>query len=413
MWNHILAARHPATGRVCYFLTLQPGATRHFIGELDFTCCNGSGMEIPLRTLDYLFYHSDDALWVNQFIPAEAQWSQRGVTIRQETAFPDESQTKLTLRCAAPTTFALHVRRPPWAGDGFAIAVNGEQVDVDAEPGSFASLAREWADGDVVLVSLPDPLPLRTEPMPDNDRRVAILAGPIVLAGDLSDAEDDDRVPALVTDGRPVEQWVVPTGERPLRYRTQGVGRPRDVALLPFYAAYDGPATVYWDLFDADQWAAHEAQYRAAQQRRAALDARTVDVLALGEMQPERDHGVAGEKTAAGEFQRRKFRHAWDGGWFSCELAVPAAGPAELIVDYWGGETGAREFDVQVDGQRIATTSLQMDAPGQFWQQTYPLPVELIAGKERVTVRFQAQPGNYAGGVFGIRVAAPESEPRP
>jgi hypothetical protein len=79
-----------------------------------------------------------------------------------------------------------------------------------------------------------------------------------------------------------------------------------------------------------------------------------------------------------------------------------------LLVDYWGGETGAREFDVLVDGETIATTRLDMDAPGQFWDKTYPLPAELVAGKEKITVRFQAHPGNYAGGVFGLRVMRPE-----
>jgi hypothetical protein len=49
-----------------------------------------------------------------------------------------------------------------------------------------------------------------------------------------------------------------------------------------------------------------------------------------------------------------------------------------------------------------------MDAPEKFWDKTYPLPEGLIAGKEKITVRFAAKPGNYAGGVFGIRVARPE-----
>jgi hypothetical protein len=87
---------------------------------------------------------------------------------------------------------------------------------------------------------------------------------------------------------------------------------------------------------------------------------------------------------------------------------VPASGAAELVVDYWGSETGAREFDVQVEGKTIATTKLQMDAPGRFWDKVYSLPAELLAGKEKITVRFQAKPGNYAGGVFGLRVVKPK-----
>jgi uncharacterized protein len=406
LWNHILASRHPETGRVCYYLTLRPGATRRYVGDLDFTCCNGSGMETPIRTADYIYYHSDDAMWVNQFIPSEATWKSRDVTVRQETEFPLDSSTRLTIACKSPSKFALHIRHPSWVAGALEITLNGEKLAVESTPGSYASIDREWHDGDVVVLQLP--MGLRTEAMPDNEQRIAVFNGPILLAGDLSGDESDARVPVLVNEGRPVGAWLKRLGDKPLAFHTENVGRPRDVPLKPFYAAHDIPATVYWDEFSESQWAKRQAEYEAERQRRAELEARTVDVLAMGEMQPERDHKVEGEKTGDGEFNNRKFRHAWDGGWFSCELAVPASGPAEMVVDYWGGETGAREFDVQVEGKTIATTKLQMDAPGRFWDKVYPLPAELIAGKEKITVRFQAKPGNYAGGVFGLRIVKPK-----
>jgi uncharacterized protein len=409
LWNHILAARHPESGRVCYYLTLKPGATRRYMGDLDFTCCNGSGMETPIRTADYLYYHApgdaDAELWVNQFIPSEAVWKDRGVTVRQETEFPNEPRTKMTIQCEQPTTFALHLRHPRWVKGSLEVTINGEKSAVDSTPGRYATIERKWKSGDAVTIELP--LGLHTESMPDNENRVAVFDGPILLAGDLRGGEADSRVPVLVTNDQPLDEWLA-AGDKPLAYRTAGVGRPRDVPLLPFYAAHDMPATVFWDVFDDRQWAARQAQYEAEQKRRAELDARTIDQLATGEMQAERDHSVEGEKTGHGDFNGRKFRHAWDGGWFSCELAVPTDGPAELIVDYWGSETGTREFDVQVDGKTIATTRLQMDAPGQFWDKSYPLPDEMIAGKEKIIVRFAAKPRNYAGGVFGIRVARPE-----
>jgi len=38
----------------------------------------------------------------------------------------------------------------------------------------------------------------------------------------------------------------------------------------------------------------------------------------------------------------------------------------------------------------------------------YPIPVKLTKGKDKVTIRFQGQPGNMAGGVFGCAVLRPE-----
>jgi DUF1680 family protein len=407
LWNHILPSRHPESGRVTYFLTLKPGEKRRYTGELEFTCCNGSGMENPPRTADYIYFHGDGELWVNQFIASEVAWD--GFTVRQETQFPNEPRTTITFAGGEPKRFTLRLRHPKWIAGALAMTLNGEPVKAVSTPGGFAAIDREWADGDTLTVELP--LSLHTESMPDNAQRVAVFDGPILLAGDLS-GDDQRRVPAIVNDDRPVDEWVKPAGGggaadlygTKLHFALQGVGRPRDVSLLPFYAAHDMPATAYWDTFDQAQWQRREAEREAERQREAELAARTVDVLAVGEMQPERDHDVKGERTEAGEWSGRKFRHAWDGGWFSCELKTPGDGPAELLVDYWGSETGAREFDVQVDGVTIATTSLHMDAPDQFWQQAYPLPAELMAGKKTVTVRFQAKPGNYAGGVFGLRL---------
>ena len=79
--------------------------------------------------------------------------------------------------------------------------------------------------------------------------------------------------------------------------------------------------------------------------------------------------------------------------------------PADLVVTYWGGETGQRTFDILVNDHRIATQSLHQDDPGHFWDKEYPLPEELTQGTNKVTVKFQAHPGNFAGGVFGLCVA--------
>jgi uncharacterized protein len=73
----------------------------------------------------------------------------------------------------------------------------------------------------------------------------------------------------------------------------------------------------------------------------------------------------------------------------------------QLVGIYWGGETGARTFDILADGVKIATQSLQNDRPGQFFEVTYAILEELTSGKSKITVRFQARPGNTAGDSTG------------
>jgi DUF1680 family protein len=60
--------------------------------------------------------------------------------------------------------------------------VNGERVEPEMTDG-LLSLRRTWTPSDTVEVTLP--MSPRTEPMPDDPDRVAVLYGPIVLAGTL------------------------------------------------------------------------------------------------------------------------------------------------------------------------------------------------------------------------------------
>jgi uncharacterized protein len=44
-------------------------------------------------------------------------------------------------------------------------------------------------------------------------------------------------------------------------------------------------------------WTARQAEYAAEARRQKEVDAHTVDVFQPGEMQPERDHNMQGEKS--------------------------------------------------------------------------------------------------------------------
>ena len=135
------------------------------------------------------------------------------------------------------------------------------------------------------------------------------------------------------------------------------------------------------------------------------MNARTVDCVNPGFDQQERDHKLAGERTDAGDFNERKWRHAPD-GWFSWEMKVLPEEPQELRVTYWGSDGGTRTFDILVDGTKIATERLDAKHPEEFYDEVYAIPEGLSKGKSKVTVRFQAQPGNTAGGVFQCRILA-------
>ena len=258
LYNQILSSHHPDDGRVVYNLTLQMGEYKRYQTKFDsFTCCVGSGMENHAKYGADIYFHNDDRLYVNLFIASELDWQAEGLKVRQETRFPDEPVTTLTMNCAAPTELALCIRHPYWLKGALPVTVNGRPVSVTSKPSSYAVIERIWKAGDRVEVKLP--MTLRTESMPDNPRRVAVLYGPIVLAGDLGPVDDPaatqpDYVPVFITEGRPVDGWLAPVSGQACVFHTQDVGHPRDVTMKPFFRTHDRRYSVYWDIFTQQQW---------------------------------------------------------------------------------------------------------------------------------------------------------------
>ena len=418
LYNHILASQDPETGMFVYLMSLKPGHFKTYSTPEDsFWCCVGTGMENHSKYGDTIYFHDADSLYVNLFIASELNWPEKKISIRQETTFPESDRTVLKIKASKPATFALKIRLPAWAVDGVTVSVNGKKQKVESTPGSYFALSREWRDGDKVEIQFP--MRLHTEPLPGTSNTVAILYGPIVLAGELGtnampnpfarSQTDFSKLPApdapvFVTSAEQLLEKIKPVAGKPLTFRTHDLGQPRDVSLIPFYQMHRQRYSVYWKMLSAGEWKEQAAQLAAAEASRIAAEALVVDAVHPGEQQSEIDHKFQGEKSDPVEALGRKLRHAYDGGWFAYELKADRAGTNELVCTWWGDETGERNFDLLVDGTKIASQKLLHNHPGEFWDATYPIPVELTRGKEKIVVKFQAQPGNYAGGLFDLKL---------
>ena len=421
LYNHILASQEPERGMFAYFMSLKPGHFKTYSTPADsFWCCVGSGMENHTKYNDSIYFHGADDLYVNLFIPSRLNWKEKGLVLEQKTAYPRGDRVALRFAPKKPVPLSLKVRTPQWAGGGLRFRLNGKPLRVASTPGSYAEIRRTWKTGDVLELVIP--MAVRTEAMPDDPNKVAFLYGPVVLAGDLGpvpasgtvpyavdQADNFHRpvadVPVLVLGAKNLTGAVKRVGGHSLVFRTVRAAQPRDVTLRPFNEIFYDYYNVYWDRLTPAQYAERRAGLQAEAARRAALAARTVDEYRPGEQQSEADHGQKGEKTISGDWQGLKFRHAEDGGWFSFNVKVLPGQPVELVCTYWGGEGGGnRTFDILVDGKVLATPTLNQNRPGVFFDVTYAIPEELTHGKQAVTVRFQAHPGNFAGGLYGAKV---------
>jgi len=416
LFNSILSTQDPETGMMMYFVALNPGHWKVYNTPRDsFWCCTGTGMENHAKYGEGIYSHDDRGVFINLFIASELDWPEKGIRLRQETDFPVEEGTSLVVQCQRPVELALRIRVPSWATEGVAVKVNGEKQPMSAEPASYVTLDRTWRDGDRVEVSMP--MSLWLEPMPDDSTLATVMYGPLVLAGELGtekltpdmfylEGQCDQSngpgisVPMFVIKDEDPATWIEPVEGRPLAFRTVGVGRPNDVTLIPYHMLFGQRYSVYWRIVGENS--PQFAEILAQEEAERRLAARTIDAVSVGNSSSESSHGFEGENTQTGPHLGRHWRHATDGGFFSYTLAVSPDEPTILRCTYWGSDSGPRTFDILVDGRKIATRTLNRDKPGEFFHVEHKLPADLTGGKSEVTVKFQAHPGNMAGGLFGV-----------
>jgi hypothetical protein len=209
-----------------------------------------------------IYFHHGDQLFVNLFIPSVLNWQDEGITLRQETIYPESDTMNFKIKARKPVMLTLNMRYPSWARPGMSITVNGKPLPSGARPGTYAAVQRVWKNGDELRVQIP--FGLRAEVMPGDAGKISILYGPLVLGGELGEITNvklqhagsnqfgsgdnlSTNAPSLINNGRPVAEWVKPVAGKTLTFQTVGVGQPRDVTLVPFYKQAHERYIVYWD----------------------------------------------------------------------------------------------------------------------------------------------------------------------
>jgi len=258
LFNHRLGAIEPETGNTTYFLSMAPGAWKTLAtDDASYWCCTGTAMEEFAKLSDTIYFHDSNGLYVNLFIASSVNWSERGLLLEQATQFPNEPKVTLTVRQAPAEKLPIHLRIPAWSLDA-RVSVNGEPLEVVAEPGSYMKISRTWKAGDTVELELP--MQLHSESFADEPQVQALLVGPIVLAGQISKGDiptalmheqgpQIDKLPPLqirplVTGGKPLETVVRPVDGSPLTYVT--VNQPQNVTFKPLNRSWERFA-VYWE----------------------------------------------------------------------------------------------------------------------------------------------------------------------
>ncbi len=235
LYNTMLAVRLPdSDGGYPYYSDYGAAGEKRYYHQ-KWPCCSGTLVQGVADYVLNLYFHDDDSLLVNMYAPSEVSWDRAGGTVEvvQETEYPAQDTVKLKVRKAGNGRFAMKLRIPAWT-KGATLKVNG--VAQAATPGSLAVVKRTWKAGDVVELTIPQPL--RTLPIDDqNPNLAAVMRGAVMYAGINPWEGIDNQAIAL-----PGALEAMPDQDQAYRVKVDG----RNLVFIPYFNVDTERSTTYF-----------------------------------------------------------------------------------------------------------------------------------------------------------------------
>lgn len=423
LYNHILASQEPDKGGFVYFTPMRPGHYRVYSQpETSMWCCVGSGLENHTKYGEFIYAHQKDTLYVNLFIPSQLTWKEKGVTLTQETRFPDDGKVTLRIDKAPKKGFTLKIRQPQWAEHSkeYNVKINGKsETSIIGENSNYLTLHRKWKKGDVITFNLP--MKVNLEQIPDKKDYYAFLYGPIVLAASTGTEHldglyaDDSRgghiahgkqiplqeVPMLIGNPEAIRNSLHKKDGNQLTFTFDGNVYPaqdKTLELVPFFRLHNARYAIYFRQANEEQFKAIQKEMATAERKATELANQTVDLIFPGEQQPESDHGIQYEQAETGTNKDRHFRRAK--GWFSYNLKVKEEANRITITIQ---KNDRNKVTILLNNEKLAVnpTISEADKDG-FITLSWLLPQKLKAGS--CPIRFTPDGTEWTPAIYEVRL---------
>ena len=447
MLNHILSTQDPTTGGYVYFTTLRPQAYRIYsMVNQGMWCCVGTGMENHSKYGHFIYTHEGkDKLYVNLFTPSKLE--NENFVITQQTSFPYEPKTTLTVGKAG--TYAIALRHPAWAADGYQVSVNGQAVNTAVKKGeaSYVTISRTWTDGDKIEVSLP--MELKYTPCPNYTDYIAFSYGPVLLAAKTTattEAEAEETglayeklqneyggegrmdhapgsraksmnlttAPLLIGERSDVLKRIKAVDTEKLTFTLDASRQNAEtykwntLTLVPFYSIHHQRYSCYFyqqteENFKNSSMAKDEAEADA-------LKARTLDFVAPGEQQSEAGHKYNySSDSQTGEWNTERYRDARANGYIEYVLTnnTDIVDSLSIMLRFNVADKG-RMATLTINGTKAADITIPASAKGQndngFYNIEFPISKDMAESTKEFKVRLTASSSTLCPGLYYVRL---------
>jgi len=416
MYNHIMSTQDPTTGGYVYFTSLRPQSYRVYSQvNKGMWCCVGTGMENHSKYAHFAYTHSvnNDTLYVNLFMPSELNSDKFG--IKQETNFPFEQKTKLTITKAG--TYTLAVRKPSWVEGG----------------GSYTCTTKKWTKGETVEVDLP--MKLRVEACPDYSSYVAFKYGPILLAArtkteaklqnEYGGEGRMDHSPGCVASVKPLGESPLIIGNRAdvldsisvsdltkleFKLKTNNLGT---ITLEPFNAIHHARYACYMFQGTPEDYAASEMGQADALEQ--AILARTLDFVATGEQQSEAGHEAKySSGSTSGSYRGETYRDGQANNYvqYVLENKEGITTNVSLMIRMITADKN-RAMTIYIDNKKVGEFTVPSSYKGAddsgFFNVEFRIPDELLVdskgvAKKKLTFKVVASSTTLLPGLYYLRL---------
>jgi len=107
-------------------------------------------------------------------------WKAKSVKVQLKTSYPEDGKVALIVKSGKKEKLTIKVRQPSWVKGDLKFSVNGKALIAIKNSNGYWEITKLWNNGDVINFEIP--MSLRSEGMPDNPNRIALLYGPVVFS---------------------------------------------------------------------------------------------------------------------------------------------------------------------------------------------------------------------------------------
>ena len=181
LFNALAGAMEKDGSWWAYFSPLQGCRipSRFQIEAMQSSCCVLNGPRALLEVPKWALLENNKGISINLYQTGvyHASWNNYEIKLKQDTAYPYDSNISIKLENTPETEYTIFLRVPEWSKKTI-IRVNGHEVG-NVQKATYTELTRVWSAGDEIQLEL-DIYP-RIIKAPGNHVYHALMSGPVVL----------------------------------------------------------------------------------------------------------------------------------------------------------------------------------------------------------------------------------------